>query len=187
MTTVAPRPPSSLRGLYLARFAFAIVWAVLFAVSATAFAPSTGVGPLSAVLLVLYPVVDLVAAVVDRRTSGAGGPAALLVVNMALSLLTAIGLVVAVMSGTAAVLLVWGLWAITAGAVQLAVGVRRVRLGGQWAMIVSGGVSVLAGAGFALQAGGGSSVVGVAGYATLGGILFLVSALRQRRAARVAR
>ena len=76
-------------------------------------------------------------------------------------------------------LLVWGLWAVTAGAVQLIVALTRRGLGGQWPMILSGGISVLAGLGFILQSGSSSaSLVGLAGYATLGGIFFLVSAIR---------
>lgn len=185
MTTVEARPTSALRTLYLTRFAFALVWAIALAVSATALAGGGALHPVTAVLLVLYPVFDLAAALVDRRSTGAAGPSALLIVNSVLSLASAIGLVVAVMSGASAVLLVWGLWAVTAGAVQLIVGVRRRALGGQWAMILSGGISVLAGAAFAAQAGGGDgSVVGLAGYATLGGIFFLVSALRLGREAK---
>jgi uncharacterized membrane protein HdeD (DUF308 family) len=124
---------------------------------------------------------------VDRRTSGTAGPTALLVVNMALSLAAAIGLVFAVMAGTSSVLLVWGLWAITAGAVQLIVAIRRRALGGQLPMMLSGGISVLAGLGFTAQARGGAmSVTGIAGYATLGGIFFVISALRLQRATRPA-
>jgi uncharacterized membrane protein HdeD (DUF308 family) len=184
LTTVEPRPATVLRSLYLVRFGFAVVWAIALVVGSTALAATGGLNPLTAVLLVLYPVFDLVSAVIDRRTSGSAAPSALLLINMVLSLAAAVGLVVAVTVGTSAVLLVWGLWAITAGAVQLIVGIRRRALGGQWPMIVSGGVSVLAGAGFASSAGGATSVVGIAGYATLGGILFLVSALRLRAAAR---
>ena len=46
-----------------------------------------------------------------------------------------------------------------------------------------GGISVLAEAGFIAQSGGSSSVAGLAGYAVLGGIFFLVSAVRLRRVA----
>jgi uncharacterized membrane protein HdeD (DUF308 family) len=170
---------SALRTLYFVRFGFAIVWAVLVALTAAT------ITPLSATLLVIYPVFDVVAAVIDHRASRATRSSALLYANMALSLLAAIGLAVAAGSGRPAVLLVWGLWAITAGAVQLAVGIARRSLGGQWPMILSGGISVLAGLGFALQSGGASaSLVGVAGYATLGGVFFLISALRLHRALR---
>ena len=91
---------------------------------------------------------------IDFRSSGATRPRAPLYLNMALSLLTAIGLAVAVTSGIPSVLRVWGVWAITAGIVQLIVAILRYRLGGQWAMILSGGISVLAGTSFILMAGG---------------------------------
>lgn len=71
------------------------------------------------------------------------------------------------------------------GVVQLVVGLRRRGLGGQWPMILSGGISVLAGGSFILQATkDGASLTNLAGYATLGGIFFLVSALRLGRARR---
>jgi uncharacterized membrane protein HdeD (DUF308 family) len=100
---------------------------------------------------------------------------------MALSLLAAIGLAIALVSGTPAVLVVWGVWAITAGAVQLIVALRRRALGGQWAMILS----VLAGTAMAAMVGGATaSVTAPEGYAAIGGIFFLISALRLGRAAK---
>jgi hypothetical protein len=52
-------------------------------------------------------------------------------------------------------------------------------------MIVSGAISVLAGSSFILQASGnGASLRTLAGYATLGGIFFLISAIRLGRAAK---
>jgi len=177
--TDAARP---LRNLYYARFGFALVWAVLFALTITAFGP-VGIG-----LLVLYPLFDVAAAVADVRSAAAARPGGALYVNMALSLLAAAGLAVAATSGVPAVLRVWGAWAITAGIVQLIVAIRRHRLGGQWAMILSGGISTIAGTGFILQAGGPHpSATALAGYATLGGVFFLVSAIRlHRRSARAA-
>lgn len=164
--------------LYLVRFGFAIVWAVLVALTAST------LGPVSIALLVVYPLFDVVAAVIDFRTSGTDGPRVLLYVNMALSLLAAAGVAVAAASGIPDVLRVWGAWAITAGLVQLVVAMRRYRLGGQWAMILSGGISTFAGTGFILMsAGPNASLTGLAGYATLGGIFFLVSALRLRQRA----
>jgi uncharacterized membrane protein HdeD (DUF308 family) len=170
---------SALRRLYFARFGFAIVWAGLM------FVVGSSTGPLSATLIVLYPLFDVAAAIVDARSSRATGSALGLYVNIAISSLTAIGLIVAVMSGIPAVLRVWGVWAVVAGIVQLIVAVRRRELGGQWAMIASGGISVLAGTSFFLQAAAEGQTLGsVAGYATLGGIFFLVSALRLGRAAK---
>ncbi|GAA3553201.1 membrane protein [Microlunatus spumicola] len=181
-TTTHPSPPvgtttAVLRRLYLARAGFALVWALLVVLTAS------GLGPVSVALLLLYPLVDLAAAVVDHRSSRVTRPAPALVVNMALSLLAVVGLAYAVTSGLRTVLLVWGAWAVTTGFVQLVVAVGRRALGGQWPMIVSGGLSVLAGAAFVAQSGTpGASLTGLAGYATLGGVFFLVSALRLRRA-----
>lgn len=182
MTTVASTAPGiapALRRLYLVRFGFALVWAVLL------FASASDLGPLSVPLLVLYPLFDVAAAVVDVRSSRANGQTRALYANIAISSLAAIGVAVAATDGIPAVLRVWGSWAIASGLVQLIVGVSRRRLGGQWPMIISGAVSTLAGTTFILQAGqDGASLNTLAGYALLGGIFFLISALRLGRAAR---
>lgn len=170
---------SALRRLYFARFGFAVAWAVLLSLT------SSNLGPVSIALLVLYPLFDVAAAVVDARSSRATGPVRGLYVNIAISLLAAVGLAVAGASGVPAVLRVWGAWAIVSGLVQLFVGVSRRGLGGQWPMILSGGISVLAGSSFIVMAGAAQpSLANLAGYATVGGIFFLVSALRLGRAAR---
>lgn len=169
----------ALRRLYLVRSGFAIVWAVLLVLTGPA------LGPVTAVLVVLYPVVDAVAAAADARAdrgvTSPRGP----YLTIATSSLAAIGLAIALTSGVPAVLRVWGAWAVVAGLVQLAVAVTRRAMGGQWPMVLSGVLSVLAGASFAFMAGRpGPSLVGFAGYAALGGLFFLVSALRLGRAAR---
>ncbi|GHH95693.1 hypothetical protein [Streptomyces capillispiralis] len=172
--------PAALRKLYLTRFAFAAVWALLL------FATADTLGRLSVALLVIYPLFDVACAVVDVRSAKANdGPVRHLYLNIALSALTGVGLAVAATSGIPAVLRVWGVWAVTAGLVQLVVGVVRRGLGGQWAMIASGAISTVAGASFFAQAGkDDASLVNLAGYAFLGGVFFLVSALRLRRADR---
>lgn len=171
-TEIAP----TLRRLYFVRFGFAIVWAVLL------FTTKADLGPLAVTLLLLYPLFDVAAAVVDARSSGATG----LQVNIAVSMLTTAGVAIACASGMPAVLRVWGAWAIVAGLVQLVVGVSRRKLGGQWPMMLSGGLSVLAGAAFIIMASGANpSLTNVAGYAAVGGIFFLVSALRLGSSAKV--
>ncbi|GAB2805462.1 hypothetical protein [Streptomyces daliensis] len=177
-TTGTPVAPAALRKLYFLRFAFAAAWAALL------FATASEVGPLSATLLVVYPLFDVAAAIVDVRSARAnGGPLRGLYANIALSALAALGLAVAATSGVPAVLRVWGVWAVTAGVVQLVVGALRRRIGGQWPMIASGAISTLAGASFFAQAGGDDASLGaLAGYAFLGGVFFLVSALRLKRA-----
>ncbi|MYZ06284.1 hypothetical protein GT028_02710 [Streptomyces sp. SID2999] len=176
----APAPTKSdtaaLRRLYFLRFAFATVWAVLV------FASAHALSPLGATLLVIYPLFDVACAVVDIRSAKANrGPVRGLYANVALSALTTAGLIAAATSGIPAVLRIWGAWAVTAGAVQLIVGALRRRRGmaGQWPMILSGAISTLAGASFIAQAGKANASLGtLAGYAFLGGVFFLVSALR---------
>ncbi|MCX4442846.1 hypothetical protein OG998_08790 [Streptomyces albidoflavus] len=176
-TPAAASPAAALRKLYFLRFAFAAAWAALLLTTAGTLTT------LTAVLLVAYPLFDVGCAVADLRSARPDGrPVRGLYVNAALSTLTAAGLAVAATSGIPAVLRVWGAWAITAGLVQLAVGVARRGLGGQWAMVASGGISTLAGASFVAQAGGAdASLSALAGYAFLGGVFFLVSALRLGR------
>ncbi|OLZ49750.1 hypothetical protein [Amycolatopsis keratiniphila] len=164
---------ATLRRLYFVRFGFALVWAGLL------FTSASKLGPVSVALLVLYPLFDVVAAVIDLRSSK---DVAGLYVNIAISAIAGIGLAFAAASGIPAVLRVWGAWAVVSGLVQLAVGIGRRKIGGQWAMIASGGISTLAGTAFVLQATQpDASLRNLAGYAVLGGIFFLVSALRLGR------
>ncbi|WP_328495105.1 hypothetical protein OHS59_21880 [Streptomyces sp. NBC_00414] len=167
----------ALRRLYVVRFVFAAAWAGLLVVAG----PDLSTG--AKLLLFLYPAFDVAAAVVDARSARAAGPVKGLYLNMAVSALAAVGLAVASTSGVADVLRVWGAWAVVSGLVQLLVGVARRPMGGQWAMIASGGISVLAGGSFIRGASQDNpSLTSLAGYATLGGIFFLVSAIRLYRA-----
>ncbi|MFD8307811.1 hypothetical protein ACFV29_36600 [Streptomyces sp. NPDC059690] len=167
----------ALRRLYVLRFAFAAAWAVLLLLSGSELTLGTRL------LLFVYPAFDVAAAVVDARSARASGPVKGLYVNMAVSALTAVGVLIAGTSGVADVLRVWGAWAVVSGLIQLLVGVARRPMGGQWAMILSGGISVLAGAGFIRSASQDNpSLTSLAGYATLGGIFFLASAIRLSRA-----
>ena len=183
MTAVAapatPTTASVLRRLYFVRFAFAVVWALV------ALTTAKHLGPLAVTLFVLYPLFDVAAAIIDARASRATGPARLLYVNIVVSLLAAVGLGVASASGIPAVLRVWGAWAIVAGLVQLIVGVTRRGMGGQWPMIISGGISVLAGGSFIVAAAADNPVLTNAiGYAFPGAVFFLIAAIRLGRAAR---
>ncbi|WP_433831122.1 hypothetical protein ACQP2E_12670 [Actinoplanes sp. CA-015351] len=182
MTTVAASGISTtagaLRRLYFARAAFAFVWAgVTFAVAGE-------LNALTTTLFVIYPLVDVAAAVIDARASRASGSPVLLYVNIAVSSLAAAGLAVAGSSGVPAMLRVWGVWAIVAGLVQLVVGVTRRTMGGHWPMIFSGGLSVLAGSSFYAAASATDPVLtNAVGYAIPGAVFFLIAAIRLGRAA----
>lgn len=146
------------------------------------FTSASQLGPISVTLLVLYPLFDLAAALIDVRSPQATTPALGLYVNIVISALAGIGLTFAATSGIPAVLRVWGTWAVVAGLTQLAVGVSRRALGGQWPMIISGAISTIAGTTFVLQATQpNASFSSLAGYATLGGLFFLASAIRLGR------
>jgi hypothetical protein len=180
VATASTSAPVTLRKLYFLRFGFAAVWAALL------FAAADTLGPLSVTLLLIYPLFDMAAAVVDVRSARANGTTATaLYTNIGISSLAVIGLAAASASGIPAVLRVWGAWAVTAGLVQLFAGASRRRLGGQWAMIVSGAISTIAGGSFIAQAGSDDpSLKNLAGYAFLGGVFFLISAFRLGSAAR---
>jgi uncharacterized membrane protein HdeD (DUF308 family) len=160
-----------LRRLYFVRFVFAAAWAGTFA------GIGSSLDAASITLLILYPAFDVAAAAFDARTSR--NP--VLYANMVISTVAAIGLAFAAADDIPAVLRVWGVWAIVAGLVQLFLALKRRGLGGQWAMILSGGISVIAGASFLGQASGATSMKLCAGYAGLGGLFFLISAVRLLR------
>jgi uncharacterized membrane protein HdeD (DUF308 family) len=161
-----------LRRLYFIRFVFAAAWAGTFA------AIGSKIDAGSVTLLILYPAFDVAAAIFDARSTRDRA----LYVNIAISAAAAIGLAAAAAGDIPDVLRAWGAWAIVAGLVQLFVALQRRRmLGGQWAMILSGGLSVVVGAGFFGSAGGATSMKQVAGYAALGGLFFLISAVRLMR------
>jgi uncharacterized membrane protein HdeD (DUF308 family) len=165
----------ALRRLYLVRFAFAVAWAASLASTACS------LGAFAITLLVIYPAFDVAAAVIDGRASArAGGWPAALSLNIAISTVAAVGLAVAGAADIPTVLRVWGAWAIVSGIIQLVLGRARRHRGGQWPMMLSGGLSVVAGSSFILAAPDADSMTMVAGYAVLGGIFFLVSALRQQ-------
>jgi uncharacterized membrane protein HdeD (DUF308 family) len=169
----------ALRRLYFVRFAFALVWALVMIPLAKDLNPLTGT------LLVIYPLFDVAAAIIDARASRATGSPTLLYANMAISTLAAVGLAIAATSGVPAVLRVWGAWAVVAGLIQLIVGVTRRKMGGQWPMIISGGISVLAGGSFIASASADNpALTNAVGYAIPGAIFFLIAALRLGRAAK---
>lgn len=173
---------STLRRLYFGRFSFAVVWALLLAFV------SPHVPALLPALVVVYPLVDAASAFIEYRAAGTSPRSRVsALANVVLSVVAAIALGWASSVSATAILIVWGVWAIVSGVTQLLTAVSRRRLGGQWPVILSGGLSFLVGFTFIAQsAGGAASVTGIAGYATLGGIFFLISAIRLGKATRAA-
>lgn len=162
-----------LRNYYALRAVASAAW-VAAAVSVGKAVPLAG-----AALLVAYPAWDAAANLLDARRSGGLARNRTQAINAAVSGATALAILASFSNMNAAVG-VFGLWAILAGLLQLATGVRRWKAyGAQWVMILSGAQSVLAG-GFIITRALGAEPLGVAsvaGYAGFGAAYFLVSAL----------
>jgi len=175
MTITAPARDGHqqwLKTYYLTRAAFSIAW-ILAAVAAASH-------PLAAaILLIAYPAWDALANLLDGARSGGlkTNPTQALNAVASLAVTAAVALWIGDMHR---VLAVFGVWAILSGVLQLATGVRRWKTtGAQWAMILSGAQSALAGAFFIVQASAPAtpSVTSIAGYAGFGAFYFLVSGI----------
>ncbi|KAI1430664.1 hypothetical protein GGR50DRAFT_690319 [Xylaria sp. CBS 124048] len=163
-----------LKKYYFARVAFSALWVETLLTNGLTYAP------VSAVLLVVYPLWDAGANLVDAQRSGGLAHNNSQVINFLVSL-AATGLAVpAVAMGTHWVFGVYGAWAIVTGILQLRSAGRRLEtVRAQWIQMASGAQSSLAGIFFILQAIGSMelSVKYIAGYAAFGAFYFLFSAM----------
>ncbi|MFG3206702.1 DUF308 domain-containing protein [Streptomyces sp. NPDC048192] len=169
--------PSGLRSLHLIRVVFSLIWVALVFTTSASLVSTDRPTVIAAVLLVVYPLWDVVATLLERRLAGTGSTNRVSTVNMALGLATAAAMIIAVFATIGTVLLVFGVWALLSGAIQLVVAIRRRRsVGAQWPMVISGGQSVLAGATIAATSASATSGLStVAGYSAFGAFWFLVS------------
>jgi uncharacterized membrane protein HdeD (DUF308 family) len=159
---------------YFIRAAFSVAWVV------AAFAVGPSSAAIAGALLVLYPGWDAAANFVDALRSGGLAQNRTQALNVLVSLVTTVAVLVALQMSMNRVLGVFGAWAILSGLLQLGTAIRRWRsFGAQWAMVLSGGQSALAGGFFIFQATTPMSptIANVAGYAAVGAIYFLVSAV----------
>ncbi|MET9062318.1 DUF308 domain-containing protein [Streptomyces antibioticus] len=176
---------SGLRSLHLIRVAFSLIWVALVGTTSASLVSTEKPTAIAAVLLIVYPLWDVAATLLERRLTGTTDQVG--TANVTLGLAATAGMTAAVFSTVGTALLVFGVWALLSGALQLAVAIRRRRtVGAQWPMIISGGLSVLAGGSFAaMSTSPTSDLSGIAGYSAFGAFWFLVSAvtltLRQRR------
>ncbi|MCR6670609.1 DUF308 domain-containing protein [Devosia ginsengisoli] len=162
-----------LKSYYLCRAAFSAVWVV------AALTLGQQYSVLGAILLVIYPLWDAAANYADAFRNGGLAGNRIQAINVFVSSATTLAVIAALQMGLSAVLAVFGVWAILAGLLQLATAIRRWKAGAQWAMVLSGGQSALAGAFFVFQAQQAVPAVlpVIAGYAGFGAVYFLVSAL----------
>jgi uncharacterized membrane protein HdeD (DUF308 family) len=186
-TSATATTSSGLRSLHLIRVAFSLIWVALVFTTSASLVSTDEPTVIAAVLLVVYPLWDAIATLIERRLAGTGSTNSVSTINMGLGLAATAGMIVAVFSTIGTALLVFGVWALLSGAIQLVVAIRRRRtVGAQWPMAISGGQSVLAGATIAAtSASATSNLSTVAGYSAFGAFWFLVSvialSIRSRR------
>jgi len=162
-----------LKQYYFIRAAFSVAWVG----AAFAVGPSSAT---AAALLVLYPAWDAAANVVDGLRSGGLKRNPTQALNVLVSLVTTVAVLITLQMGMNSVLAVFGAWAVLSGLLQLGTAIRRWKsFGAQWAMVLSGGQSALAGGVFIFQASTPAvpSIATVTGYAAVGAIYFMVSAI----------
>ena len=174
MDTLSLDSTRSLRNLSFARTAFQVVWA------ASVITTAIKQPQIAAVLFLLYPLWDVACTVYDLSTSSRSGSArSSQIINALLGVVAAIGIGLTVFHQPIYSVAVFGVWAFGAGLLQLVLGlIRRKQLGGQWAMILSGAQSMIAGVAFVL---GGlydkRHIKDVGGYAIFGALYFLISGI----------
>jgi uncharacterized membrane protein HdeD (DUF308 family) len=176
-------PGVSTPRLFLTRGLVAIAWAAVFAVASDSL--TTGVTVGAGVLLVVYPLIDVAASLIDARSQH-GSARTLLLTGAAASAVAAVALGV---TGTVAeVLAVFGVWAGISGAAQLVVAVRRrAQLGWQLPLLLAGGVSVIACFVYLSAAAGEDPMLNLLVlYAATGGVEFVVQAWLLTRRRRLA-
>ncbi|MGF7150349.1 uncharacterized membrane protein HdeD (DUF308 family) [Sphingomonas zeicaulis] len=175
-TTTDAKSPNRdwLKTYYYLRFAISAVWVAL------AFTVAKAMPPVAAAMLVAYPAWDALANYLDARRSGGLIRNKSQMLNFVISVVATVAVASTLPQGMHAVLQIFGVWAVLSGLFQLLTGVRRWKFyGAQWAMILSGAQSGLAGAHMLSKAAGTApvSIADIAPYAAFGAFYFLISAV----------
>jgi uncharacterized membrane protein HdeD (DUF308 family) len=163
------------------RALLALIWAAAVVLAVGDDVPTTDTDlPTTAALLVAsYPLIDVVASLLGS----AFADARVLRINAAVSALAVVGIAIAAFGSDAgATLIAFGAWAAVSGAIQLGIAIHRRRAEGhQLPMIVSGGVSTIAGLSFIAAAGDDKAhLATLAGYMAVGALLYLLGARRNQ-------
>jgi hypothetical protein len=164
----------ALQKLYFIRAAFSISWVILVALFAKTSA-TAGV-----LLLIIYPAWDVIGTFIDISANKGSSSVTPQYINAAISTITTVAVGIAIQKGVPEALIVFGIWAIATGLIQMILGIRRRKLlVGQWPMIISGGQSILGGSSFIFLAHDPSKgITSLAGYAAFGAFYYIFAALR---------
>ena len=176
-------PGASTRGtpqrIAIVRATFALLWAAALVIVVGDKVPTTAsdVPTGGALLLASYPLIDAIASL----AGSAFADSRVLRANAAISTVAAVAIGIAAFGSDAgSTLAAFGAWAVVSGAIQLAIAIHRRRAEGrQLPMIVSGGLSTIAGLSFLAASGNDKAhLATLAGYMALGALLFLLWARR---------
>lgn len=163
--------------IVIARAVLALIWAAAVVVAIGDRVPSTDaeLPVAAAALLAGYPLIDVVASLAGAHRRADATP---LRVNAAISALAALAVgATAFGADASATLIAFGLWAVVSGAIQFVLALRGTR---QAPMLISGGLSTLAGISFLSAAGMHDAHLAVlGGYMAVGAVLYLASARRR--------
>ena len=158
----------------------ALIWAaaVVFAIGDRVPTTDAEIPVAAAALLAAYPLIDVVASLAGAHRQPDTTPQR---VNAMISTLAAVVVgATALAADAGATLTAFGAWAVVSGAIQFVLALRGTR---RVPLLMSGGLSTLAGISFLSAAGMHDAHLAVlGGYMALGAVLYLISA-RPRRAA----
>jgi uncharacterized membrane protein HdeD (DUF308 family) len=176
------------RRVAVARALGALAWAAALLLAVGGKVPTTAsdIPTGAALLLATYPLIDVIASLAGSTLADPR----LLRVNAAVSALAAVAIGIAAFGSDAgSTLAAFGAWAAVSGAIQLSIAIHRRRAAGsQLPMIISGGLSTIAGVSFLAASGDDKAhLAGLAGYMALGAVLFLVGAWREATSRNAAR
>jgi uncharacterized membrane protein HdeD (DUF308 family) len=180
--------PALQRRIAATRAGAAVLWAILYAIALHGRHVLSGADiPVSVgVLIAIYPAIDAVASVAERRSAGDARPE--VEAGLAIDLLAIAGLLIAALAlHTRWVVTGFGAWALVAGVLQVAGAWRAGRpRRAQLPLLLSGAISAVVGVTFVTMASQHvAHLSNLVGYPVLGAVFFLIWAGidRQRRAA----
>jgi hypothetical protein len=178
--TIQTSQTTDLRNLYFTRTVVQFLWAAAVIVMA---AKNPAV---AATLLILYPLWDVACTLYDLKNSAGSNSVTTQYFNAVAGTIAAIGIGLTGYTHPSYAVAIFGGWAFLAGLLQLAIGIlRRKRLGGQWAMILSGAQSTAAGLAFIFGGLSGKfQIKDLGGYAIFGAVYFLVGGILLSRSRR---
>ena len=163
-----------LKNLYIARVAFQVIWAI------TLMQFGTGQPNLGGILLIVYPLWDVVCSIVELKYSWDANLVSnnkSHILNIGVGISVAIVMALTGLRDSQNMVVSFGGWAIISGLLQLTAGIaRRKAFKGQWAMILSGAQSAVAGTAFILGGlSGNIHPTRLAGYALFGALYFMIA------------